>query len=124
VQAWRSASASIWPPRPKPAALEPGAVTPVSVKGETGHTVPPEEFLDLLAPAFARWQAQLDTYGFAADPQCLAGARRPSGRADHRPHRRHRNHGIFEGIDDTGALILKTAAGRQVIPAADVYFTG
>ena len=31
---------------------------------------------------------------------------------------------FFEGIDDSGALLLKTSSGRQVIPAADVYFTG
>lgn len=34
------------------------------------------------------------------------------------------NRGIFEGIDDSGALILRTGAGRQVIPAADVFFGG
>ena len=30
--------------------------------------------------------------------------------------------GRFEGIDETGALILSGPRGRQAIPAADVYF--
>ena len=109
---------------PETAALEPGAVTPVSVRGETGHTVPPEEFLDLLAVAFARWQGQLDTYGF--QPIRIAWLARAAKLGEPIIARTGgtENHGIFEGIDDTGALILKTASGRQVIPAADVYFTG
>ena len=109
---------------PEPAALEQGAVTPVSVKGETGHAVPPEDFLDLLAVAFARWQAQFETFGFAPIRNAwLARAARlgepiiaRTGGSEH--------HGIFEGVDDSGSLVLKTAAGRQVIPAADVYFGG
>ena len=36
----------------------------------------------------------------------------------------HPGSGRVAGVDDSGALVLKTAAGRQVIPAADVYFGG
>jgi hypothetical protein len=32
---------------------------------ETGLAIAPEEFLDILAPAYARWDHQLATYGFA-----------------------------------------------------------
>ena len=32
--------------------------------------------------------------------------------------------GVFEGIDETGALILSTPRGRKAIPAADIYFGG
>ena len=35
---------------------------------------------------------------------------------------RDTRHGTFEGIDDTGALILTTPAGRETIPAADIHF--
>ena len=38
-----------------------GAVAPVSLMGETGLTVTPQELLACLAPAFARWEAQLTT---------------------------------------------------------------
>jgi BirA family biotin operon repressor/biotin-[acetyl-CoA-carboxylase] ligase len=34
--------------------VEPGAVTPVSLKSETGIDIAPEAFLDVLAPAFDR----------------------------------------------------------------------
>ncbi|UXU75200.1 MULTISPECIES: biotin--[acetyl-CoA-carboxylase] ligase [unclassified Paracoccus (in: a-proteobacteria)] len=105
-------------------AVEPGALTPVSVLGETGHAVAPEDFLDLLAPAFAEWQGQLQAYGFGPIRNAwLARAARlgetivaRTGTAEAR--------GIFEGIDDAGALILRSAAGRQTIPAADVFFEG
>ncbi len=109
---------------PETATLEPGAVTPVSVRGETGHAVPPEEFLDLLAVAFARWQAQLDTFGFAPIRNAWLARAARLGEPIIARTGGTENHGIFEGIDDTGALILKTSSGRQVIPAADVYFTG
>ena len=32
--------------------------------------------------------------------------------------------GRFEGIDDSGALVLTTARGRQAISAADIHFGG
>ena len=38
---------------PDTGTIEPGAITPVSVLGETGFRTAPEDFLDLLAPAFA-----------------------------------------------------------------------
>lgn len=109
---------------PETATLEPGAVTPVSVLGETGHVVPPEEFLDLLAGAFARWQAQLDTFGFAPIRNAWLARAARLGEPIIARTGGTENHGIFEGIDDSGALILKTPSGRQIIPAADVYFTG
>lgn len=109
---------------PDVSAVEPQAVTPVSVLGETGHPVPPEEFLDLLAAAFARWQAQLDTYGFTPIRNAWLARAARLGEPIIARTGGHEHHGIFEGIDDSGALVLKTAAGRQVIPAADVYFGG
>ena len=109
---------------PDVSAVEPQAVTPVSVKGETGHAVPPEDFLDLLAVAFARWQAQLETYGFAPIRTAWLARAAKLGEPIVARTGGTERHGIFEGIDDSGALLLKTSSGRQVIPAADVYFTG
>lgn len=109
---------------PDMAAVEPGAVTPVSVRAETGHVVPPDEFLDLLAVAFARWQAQLETYGFAPIRTAWLARAAKLGEPIVARTGGTERHGIFEGIDDSGALLLKTSSGRQVIPAADVYFTG
>ena len=107
---------------PAPEPLEAGALRPVSVLGETGHALAPEDFLDLLAPAFDRWQRQLDTWGFASIRTAwLARAARLGQTITARTGSVTRT-GRFEGIDDSGALILATAAGREVIPSADVFF--
>jgi BirA family biotin operon repressor/biotin-[acetyl-CoA-carboxylase] ligase len=49
---------------PEGSAVEPGALRPVSLLSETGVAITPEAFLDLLAPAYARAEAQFVTYGF------------------------------------------------------------
>ncbi len=107
---------------PDPSQLDPDATPPVSLLAETGHRVTPEAFLAHLAPAYARWEAVFVTQGF--DPlraEWLAHAARlgdtiraRTGSATHE--------GRFETIDDKGALVLHTAAGRMAIPAADVFF--
>lgn len=107
---------------PPAEAVEPGALTPVSLLGETGLRVTPEVFLAHLAPAFAHWDALLEARGFAAlRAAWMARAARLGqpirariGGAEH--------HGTFRGLDETGALILETAAGPMSIAAADVFF--
>ena len=107
---------------PDASQVEPGALPPVSLLGETGLRVEPETFLNHLAPAFARWEARLTTLGFAPlRTEWLAHATRlgdtiraRTGTATHE--------GRFETIDDTGALVLDTASGRKTIPAAEVFF--
>lgn len=106
---------------PDPSALESGAMAPVSVLGETGLSVTPDEFLDLLAPAFARFLAQYETYGFAPIRTAwLARAARLGQPITARTGAAEFN-GTFEGIDAEGALILTGPQGRHTIPAADVY---
>ena len=107
---------------PDSGAVESGAVTPVSVKAETGYAVAPEEFLDLLAPAFARWLAQIETYGFAPIRNAWLARAAKLGEPIIARTGTAETRGVFEGIDEAGALILKTPAGRQVLPAADVFF--
>lgn len=107
---------------PDPETLEAGAVSPVSVLGETGHAVSPEEFLDLLAPAFARWQHQMATYGFGPIRTAWTARAARLGQTITARTGTATRTGRFEGIDDSGALVLTTAAGREVIPAADVFF--
>ncbi|MDO5622536.1 MAG: biotin--[acetyl-CoA-carboxylase] ligase [Paracoccus sp. (in: a-proteobacteria)] len=107
---------------PDAAALEPGALRPVSLAAETGANVSPDDFLDLLAPAFAGWQAVHAAQGFAPIRQAwLARAARLGEQITARTGATEQT-GIFEGIDPDGALILTTAAGRSVIAAADVHF--
>jgi BirA family biotin operon repressor/biotin-[acetyl-CoA-carboxylase] ligase len=107
---------------PPAEAVEPGAARPVSVMGETGLRLAPETLLDLLAPAFARWEAQLSTWGFAPlRTAWLAGAAR-LGQPITARTMTETIEGTFETIDEAGALVLRTPQGRRAIPAADVYF--
>ncbi len=102
---------------------EPGATPPVDLLSETGCAVTPQEFLDLLAPAFARWEAQFVTYGFGPIRTAwLDRAARLGAQVTARTLREEQT-GTFEGIDANGALLLRTGRGRIAIPAADVYFS-
>ena len=102
--------------------LEPGALAPVSLQGETGVLVGPEDFLAKLAPAFAQWEARLQAEGFApVRTAWLAHAARlgqvlvaRTGQASYE--------GTFQTLDDRGALVLATAEGRKVIAAAEIFF--
>jgi BirA family biotin operon repressor/biotin-[acetyl-CoA-carboxylase] ligase len=102
--------------------VESGAVYPVSVKGESGEDVTPDAFLNHLAPAFAHYDSQLTTYGFAPirtawlDHAARLGetitARLPSEEV----------RGRFDTVDENGYLVLNTAKGSRNIAAADVFF--
>jgi BirA family transcriptional regulator, biotin operon repressor / biotin---[acetyl-CoA-carboxylase] ligase len=94
----------------------------VSLLSETGASVTPEDFLDLLAPAYARYEAQFVTYGFAPirtawlDRAARLGeqitARLPSEAVT----------GRFDTVDEQGQLVLSTPQGLRRIAAADVFF--
>ena len=102
--------------------LEGGALRPVSVASETGLTIPPEELLDALAPAFARWQLQLRDYGFVTIRNAWMARAARLGETIIARTGQSETEGRFDGIDDSGALMLTTARGRVLIPAADIYF--
>ena len=107
---------------PDPGTLEPGAVAPVAVLPEVDVAITPEDFLSPLAAAFARWQAQYETYGFGpVRTAWLARAARLGERITARTGSDTRS-GIFEGIDESGALLLQTPEGRVSIAAADIFF--
>jgi BirA family biotin operon repressor/biotin-[acetyl-CoA-carboxylase] ligase len=102
--------------------VEPGAVRPVSLISETGVSVSPADFLDLLAPAYAKYEAQIATYGFAPirtawlDRAARLGkqitARLPAETVT----------GRFDTVDEQGQLVLSTPQGPRRIAAADVFF--
>ena len=107
---------------PDAALVEEGALKPVSLLAETGLRVAPETFLTHLATAYARWEAIFTTQGFAPLRQAwLSHAARLGDTIRARTGTTTRT-GIFETIDDSGALILITPEGRHVIPAAEVFF--
>lgn len=107
---------------PDPAVLEPGALRPVTLLAETGVRVAPARLLDALAPAVARWQARLDREGFApVRAEWLRHAARLGETIRARTAGEVRE-GVFEGLDEGGALILRGPRGREAIPAAEVFF--
>ncbi|WP_136634990.1 biotin--[acetyl-CoA-carboxylase] ligase [Pseudooceanicola onchidii] len=101
--------------------VEARALRPVALT-EAGAQTTPEEFLTFLAPAFARYEAQFTTYGFA--PIRTEWLNRAAHLGDVITARTGTDEttGTFETIDDTGRLILATAQGRTAIAAADIFF--
>ncbi|MDT8328478.1 MAG: biotin--[acetyl-CoA-carboxylase] ligase, partial [Roseovarius sp.] len=107
---------------PEARAVEPGALAPVSVLSGTGVAVTPEAFLDLLAPAYARAEAQFVTYGF--EPIRTAWLARAARLGEVITARTSREEvtGTFETVDGAGNLVLSTPKGRHAIAAAEVFF--
>jgi len=102
--------------------LEPGAVWPVSLLSETGVQVSPEDFLEALAEAFARYEHQFSTYGFEPiRTEWLARAAK-LGEVITARTANSETEGTFETVDANGNLVLNTAKGRVSIPAADIFF--
>jgi BirA family transcriptional regulator, biotin operon repressor / biotin---[acetyl-CoA-carboxylase] ligase len=107
---------------PDASQMEPGAVPPVSLLGETGLRITPEAFLDALALAYARWEATFATEGFAPlRTEWLAHAARLGEVIRARTGSDVRE-GVFETIDSAGNLILRMSHGPVAIPAAEVFF--
>ena len=102
--------------------VEARAVLPVSVLSGLGVEVSPEVFLDILAAAYARHEAQFVTYGFAPIREAwLTRAARLGEVVTARMGDREVT-GTFETVDAEGRIVLNTAAGRQAIAAADIFF--
>jgi BirA family biotin operon repressor/biotin-[acetyl-CoA-carboxylase] ligase len=107
---------------PAPEAVEAGALRPVSLRQATGLTVTPEDFLDLLAPAVAAWEARLSDMGFApVRTAWLARAARIGEQIVARLPGREIA-GRFETVDESGALVVATETGRVALPAAEIHF--
>ncbi|MEM1076950.1 MAG: biotin--[acetyl-CoA-carboxylase] ligase [Pseudomonadota bacterium] len=107
---------------PPPGDLEAGAVAPVSVAGETGVRIGPEEFLDLLAACYAKREESFTTHGFEPIRTAWLASAAHLGSAIRARTLTDEYHGTFEGIGADGALILTTGSGPLHLPAADVYF--
>jgi len=90
---------------PDPGMVEPGALRPVSLLAETGLCVAPDRFLAALAPAYAR-RDHAARLGQPVVARTGVAVRE----------------GIFETIDATGALVLRTPTARLAVPAAEVFF--
>ncbi|MCF2872134.1 biotin--[acetyl-CoA-carboxylase] ligase [Octadecabacter sp. G9-8] len=102
--------------------VEDSAVYPVSVKGESGADVSPDTFLKNLAPAFAMYDAQLVTYGFAPIRAAWLARAAKLGETITARLPTESITGRFDTIDENGYLVLNTAKGPRSIAAADVFF--
>lgn len=107
---------------PSASQVEEGAVAPVALADETGALVLPEEFLDILAPCYAHWEAQFTTYGFAPIRTAWLARAARLGEPIRARTLRDTHHGTFEGIDAFGNLLLKSSHETLTIPTAEVYF--
>ncbi len=106
---------------PDPGNVEPGAVLPVSVFGETGIRISPDQLLSALAPAFTRRSQQLASGFGEIRTDFLRYAARIGEHIIARTGQTSRS-GVFRTIDETGALVLATNEGPVLIPAADIFF--
>tara|TARA_R110000751_G_scaffold41097_2_gene96731 strand:- start:361 stop:1110 length:750 start_codon:yes stop_codon:yes gene_type:complete len=102
--------------------VEAGAVRPVSLKGELGTVIAPEEFLDLLAEAYARFETQFTTYGFAPIRSAWLNHAARLGEVITARTTRDETTGTFADVDSAGNLILETSKGPVPITAAEVFF--
>ena len=102
--------------------VETGAVYPVSVKGESGADVTPDVFLAHLAAAFAHYDAQLTTYGFAPIRTAWLARAAKLGETITARLPNEDVTGRFDTVDENGYLVLNTAKGVRAIAAADVFF--
>ena len=107
---------------PAKAKLETTATAPKSLKQETGLSFDPAVFLETLAPYFNHWEQQLVTYGFAPIRQAWLAKAANLGQTITARMPNSETSGVFKTIDDTGALILQTPDGPQVITAAEISF--
>jgi BirA family transcriptional regulator, biotin operon repressor / biotin---[acetyl-CoA-carboxylase] ligase len=95
---------------------------PIGVADMTGQSVRPEAFLAILASEFAAVEAVLQQQGFCEiRAEWMAHAARLGEDITARTGREEII-GRFEGLDAQGNLLLLTAGGKRVIPAADIYF--
>jgi BirA family biotin operon repressor/biotin-[acetyl-CoA-carboxylase] ligase len=107
---------------PDPGIVEPGALLPVSVEGETGVVIDARAFLDALAMQFVGYEAILERFGFGRVRQEWLGHAVRLGKPITARTSSQSMTGIFEGIDDTGALLLRMGERQIAIPAAEVFF--
>lgn len=103
-------------------AIRPGGTSPTDLQAEGAAPVRPDDALTILAARFAHWRARYETCGFP--PIRTAWLDRAARRGQTIAARLADStiEGIFEDMDATGALVLRTERGRRTIAAAEVHF--
>ncbi|WP_317057789.1 biotin--[acetyl-CoA-carboxylase] ligase [Roseovarius rhodophyticola] len=107
---------------PEMAEVEADALRPVSLLSESGVAITPEDFLELLAGAYARIEAQFQSFGFAPVRAAWLDRAAKLGEVITARTSRETVTGVFETVDEHGNLVLLSGKKRHAIPAADVFF--
>ncbi|MGC1505050.1 MAG: biotin--[acetyl-CoA-carboxylase] ligase [Sulfitobacter sp.] len=102
--------------------VEVGALKPMSLARDLDIEVAPEVFLDVLAGEYAILDTQFTTHGFAPIRRAWLEHAAKLGEVITARTMRDETVGTFEGIDESGSLILQTSKGPALIAAADVFF--
>ena len=97
---------------------EQGAMQPISL----GTTIAPLDFLTPLAAAFQRWETQFIQFGFTPIRQEWLNHATRLGQQITAKMVNRTEIGIFETVDETGAIVLKTQKGVLHLPAAEIFF--
>jgi BirA family biotin operon repressor/biotin-[acetyl-CoA-carboxylase] ligase len=89
-----------------------------SLAALTGLAPEPAAFLEILAESFARWLGRWRGEGLAPVRAGWLAAAHPTGTA----LATHAGEGLFDGLDESGALRLRLADGTpRIIHAGDVF---
>jgi len=90
---------------------------------EAGRAVLVEDVLVALLESLRRWRGRWDTQGFGPVREAWLARARGLGRNITVRLPREELHGRFDGLDESGALLLRLPdATRRTISAGDVYF--
>ncbi len=108
--------------RHTPQGVTDASFAPTSLMAAGGWEVAPQDFLAVLADAYATQEDKLRHFGFKRiRDDWLANAARLGDVITARTGREDVT-GIFDSIDQDGNLVLITGTGPRAIPAADVFF--
>ena len=99
-----------------------GPFPPVSLLGEGGPEVTPEDFLTVLAGNFATQEGKLSAFGFTRIREDWLRHAARLGEVITARTGKDVIKGIFDTVDEDGNLVLITGMGPRAIPAADVFF--
>jgi BirA family biotin operon repressor/biotin-[acetyl-CoA-carboxylase] ligase len=83
---------------------------------------PPDEALSVLAARFAHWYDRWMSEGFHSLRTAWLARAMQLGAPIRARLPQETREGVFEGIDETGALILNESGQRRLIAAGEVFF--
>jgi BirA family biotin operon repressor/biotin-[acetyl-CoA-carboxylase] ligase len=98
------------------------AFPPIGLEDAGGRACDGDEFLSLLASHFAAEESAFAKFGFAPIRESWLRRAARLGTPITARTTRDEIKGVFETIDETGQLVLRTPKGQVRIPAADIFF--